>query len=230
MVLQGEDSFLKNVPNCFWIIDISTAEGEGRGNSGMYGHSLLPTWHGMRNNVFQLSERLPEQSTYSTRTLQLYRWSWKGCVYLLKHLSQVVVWQNRHWISLMPVILRKEVILKKQQNLNSAELDTFCSFHFWEFNFWFWIWLVTVSESWHIPLSYTPGHLEHGREKMSQEHHHCSYPSYPWNGWVITAERVSLILRKKNSHCCQTPKPSIQMFVSPFPSETETVWFYPNSS
>lgn len=74
----------------------------------MYGHSLLPTWHGTRNNVFQLGERLPEQSTYSTRTPQLYCWSWKGCVCLLKHLSQGVVWQNRDWISLMPVLLRKD--------------------------------------------------------------------------------------------------------------------------
>lgn len=56
----------------------------GRGNTSMYVHSLLQSWHGRRNNVFQLSEWLPEQSTYSAEAPQLHLWSWEGCGYLLK--------------------------------------------------------------------------------------------------------------------------------------------------
>lgn len=46
----------------------------------------------------------------------------------------------------------KKGLIEKPQHLNSAESDTFCSFHFWELNVWVWIWLVTVSE--HI-MTYT---------------------------------------------------------------------------
>lgn len=42
-------------------------------------------------------------------------------------------------------------------------------------------------------------------------------------------QSLSLAHWEASGHC-QAPKPSIQMFVSPFPSETETIWFSPNST
>lgn len=54
------------------------SSGGGRGNSSMYVHSLLQTWHGRRNNVLQLSEWLPEQSIYSAAAPQLPHCSPEG--------------------------------------------------------------------------------------------------------------------------------------------------------
>lgn len=82
----------------------------GRGNSSMYAHSFLQTWHGWRSNVFEFGEWLPEQSTHSTAAPLLHGCLWWACGFRWKRLSKSFVWQNHRgvWIpmSFMGYFLR----------------------------------------------------------------------------------------------------------------------------
>lgn len=73
---EGRRQLCEKCPELLLSHSCFNSSGGGRGNSSMYVHSLLRTWHGRRNNVFQLSEWLPEQSTYSTGAPQPRHWSW----------------------------------------------------------------------------------------------------------------------------------------------------------
>lgn len=71
VVLRGEDSFVKYVLNCFWVIHVSAAVGEVKETAAcMYIHYC---GLGMEGEImFQLSKWLPEQSTYSSGAAGLH--------------------------------------------------------------------------------------------------------------------------------------------------------------
>lgn len=75
---EGRRQFCDKCPEMLLSHSCFNSGERGRGNSSMYVHSLLQTWHGRRNNVSQLSEWLPEQSTHSTGAPLLRHWCWRA--------------------------------------------------------------------------------------------------------------------------------------------------------
>lgn len=113
----------------------------GRGNSSMYVHSFLQTWHGWRSNVFELGEWLPEQSTHSTAAPLLHGCLWWACGFWWKRLSKSFVWQNHRgeftcllWDTFWG--LRKQLAGKREAA--TPEYSTTDSFHIRFISLVFW--------------------------------------------------------------------------------------------